>query len=290
MKNEIEIVDTEFGQAVYLGSDIEFVMNYATQNKIKGLIISYDRGFRNTTIEFLKNYTFIENLIIQYYGNIDLNGIHYLRNLKKLALNIIANDNQLIDFSCFPNLETCFFDWRPKAKSIFNCKTLKDLRISKFRKENLEDLQELSNLEALTITSSPIKYLKGIENLKISRLRLYYLTKLENLNYIEGLAEYIKELDIHACKKIKNIQQIASLTNLEMLGLNNCGEIDNIKPIKNLKKLYRFNFRESTNILDGDVTPCFDLKDVAFQNRKHYTHTYEEINKVINKKPAANKQ
>lgn len=282
-KNNIETAKTELGEAVYIGSDVEPTMDYVTKNNIKGIIISHDKGFRNINVDFLKKYNFIENLIIQYYGNIDLTGIHSLSNLKRMALNIIANDNQPIDFTCFPYIETCMFDWRPKAKSIFNCKTLKYLRINKFKKDDVGDFKELSNLEVLKITSSSIKTLKGAEMLNINTLGLYYLNNLESLANIESLANTLKELDIQTCKKINSINEVTSLVNLEKLGLNNCGDIESIKPISNLEKLKRFEFWESTNILDGDIKPCLSLKEVAFQNRKHYTHTNEEIYKIIKK-------
>lgn len=282
-KNNIEIAKTELGEAVYIGSDVESTMDYVTKNNIKGIIISHDKGFRNTNVDFLNKYSFIENLIIQYYGSIDLTGIHSLNNLKRMALNIIANDNQLIDFTCFPHIETCMFDWRPKAKSIFECKSLKYLRINKLKKTDLTDFKKLSNLEVLKIASSSIKTLKGIETLNLNTLGLYYLNSLESLVNVDGLASTLKELDIQTCKKINNIKDIASLLNLEKLGINNCGEIESIKPVSNLKRLNRFEFWESTNIVDGDITPCLNLKEVAFQNRKHYTHTNEEINKIIKK-------
>ncbi len=282
-KNSIEIVNTELGKAVYVGSGIESTMDYVVKNNIKGLIISHDKGYRATNVDFLRNYPFIEFITIQYYGNIDLSGIHHLEQLKQLVLNIIANDNQPIDFTCFPYLEDCRFSWRPKAKSLFECNSLKFLRINKFKKEDLVDLRKLSNLSCLQITSSPIKSLKGIERLNLKALGLYYLTKLESLAHIEGLVSTLKELDIQACKRINSIREVVSLENLEKLGVNNCGEIDSIKPISNLKRLNRFEFWESTNILDGNMTPCLGLKEIAFKNREHYTHTNEDIYEIIKK-------
>ncbi len=283
LRDKIKVVNSEIGQQAYIGSEVESVMEYVENNGIKGVIVSFDYGYRGSNLDFLKNYPFLETITIQYYGDIDISAIHYLNNLKKIAINIITNDTQLIDFTCFPILDTCFFDWRPKAKSIFQCTTLRDLRISKFKKDDLANLQELTNLESLLISSSPIKSLKGIENLKLSSLKLNYLTKLDSLTYIEGLANSLQELDIHACKKINSIESISFLKRLDKLGVNNCGEISSIKPIKNLKKLDRFNFWETTNILDGDMTPCLNIKKVAFQNRKHYTHSWEEIKKLTKK-------
>ncbi|WP_143054000.1 hypothetical protein [Parapedobacter koreensis] len=216
----IKVADTEFGPAVYVGRDISATVQYARKNGINGLIVAEGGNYPFADVNFLQNCSFVETLVIQRYGHIDLTGIHALSALKKLALNITANDKQPIDFSCFPQLEVAKFTWRPKAKSLFDCKSLRYLRIEKFNKRDLEDLGGLSNLEILKVVSSPIK---------------------------------------------------------------TTGDIDSIKPIRSLKKLKDFRFWESTNVLDGDMTPCIGVKTVAFKNRPHYTHTKEEIDE-INKK------
>lgn len=285
-KNTVEVVDARYGKAVYLGSDTVSSAQFAVENNIKGVIVSYDRGYRGQNVDFLSKYPWIEYLTIQYYGKIDLTGIHHLCNLRRLSLNIIANDTQLIDFSCFPFLEACYFDWRPKAKSIFDCKTLKELRVDKFRKPDLEDLGGLGNLELLRIGSSPIKSLAGIEKLNLSRLDLVYLTKLESLQNIQGLAETLVSLEINTCKKISSIQEIGSLHHLEYLGINNCGDIDSIRPVKHLQHLERFDFWESTNVVDGDISPLLQLKKlkkIAFMGRPHYTHTNDRVYENIYK-------
>jgi hypothetical protein len=62
--------------------------------------------------------------------------------------------------------------------------------------------------------------------------------------------------------------------------LLNIGNIETIKGIENLKDLNDFIFYESTNILDGDLYPITkleNLKKIAFQNRRHYSHKREDF-------------
>lgn len=285
-KNSVEVVNASYGKAVYVGSDIELPIKYALENNIKGVIVSFDHGYRLQDVNFLSTHSWIEYLTIQYYGKIDLNGIHHLGNLRGLYLNITDNDTQLIDFSCFPYLETSYFDWRPKAKSIFDCKTLKELRIDKFRKPDLQNLSGLCNLKLLRIGSSPIISLSGIEKLNLSRLDLVYLTKLESLRGIEGLSDTLVSLELNTCKKISSINEIGLLNRLKYLGVNNCGDIESIKGIRGLQLLERFDFWESTNVLDGDISPLLQLKKlkkIAFMDRPHYTHTNDGVYENIYK-------
>ena len=280
-KNDIEILKTNTGLAVYVGSNVTKAIEVINSRNIKHVIVSHDHGYSQDNVMFLNKIPSVEILTIQHYGPIDISGIHVLYNLKILGLNIIGGNNQVIDFSCFPKIEDCSFTWMSKAKSLFECTSLKKLYLNKFNRNDFEDFKNMYNLEEIAIGSSPIKSLNGLENTNVHSLYLCFLTKLETLTGIESLADKIVELNINTCKKIKNINEVASLVNLERLGFNNCGDIESIKPISNLKRLSRFEFWESTNILDGDMTPCLNLKEVAFQNRKHYTHTNDAIDRII---------
>lgn len=60
--------------------------------------------------------------------------------------------------------------------------------------------------------------------------------------------------------------------------IDNCGDIESLKPIQHLKKLKELSFAESTNILDGDLSPCKGIKSVGFMERKHYTLKYADLN------------
>ena len=105
------------------------------------------------------------------------------------------------------------------------------------------------------------------------------LKRLESLAGIEGL-EALEELEIHTCRAIRSIDEIGSLSNLKKLRLNNDGEIESLKPLEKLSTLEEVSFYESTNILDGDLSPLLRqnrLSRVSFQNRRHYTHRREEF-------------
>ena len=63
------------------------------------------------------------------------------------------------------------------------------------------------------------------------------------------------------------------------------GNIESIKGIEELKELSIFLFYESTNIIDGDISPVFklaNLSKISYQNRKHYSHKREEFGKLYN--------
>lgn len=100
------------------------------------------------------------------------------------------------------------------------------------------------------------------------------LRKLTSIEEIEKLTQ-LEELEIKNCTKIGTIDAVKKLKNLRKLWLIDCKDIQSLKPIVSLQKLVSLLFYGSTNITDGDLAPLTkidNLRDVAFQPRKHYSH------------------
>ena len=106
------------------------------------------------------------------------------------------------------------------------------------------------------------------------------MTRLTSLKGIETLAN-LEELEIHTCRGIGSIEEVGSLSHLQKLHLDNDGDIESLKPLEKLNSLVSLSFYESTNILDGDLSPLLhhqkSLSRVSFQNRRHYSHRREEL-------------
>lgn len=59
--------------------------------------------------------------------------------------------------------------------------------------------------------------------------------------------------------------------------IGDSAEISTLNFLKGLKKLKHFGFA-GTNIKNGDLSPCIGIEHVGFNNKRHYSHTYEELN------------
>ncbi|MBD2814526.1 hypothetical protein ID850_07045 [Xenorhabdus sp. Flor] len=208
-----------------------------------------------------------------------IDSIHSLKKLRYLGISTYCNTP--IRFENFPDLEGCSFDWRKKSDSLFECRSLKGLGLGKYPYNDLKPFQFLTKLERLTLMTSRIKSLEGIDHLKnITYLSLANLRGLTSLDGIEHLSK-LENLDIDTCRKITHINQLEELENLKEVFINNCNEIESLKPLRHLKKLEKVAFVESTNIVDGDLSPLLDRKPllttVAFMERKHYSHNREDF-------------
>lgn len=228
-------------------------MYFAQKNGIKSILISSRIGnFKLTNTDFLQDYPEIERLYISTYDVIDYSAICYLKKLRKLSIDILAKDNQEIDFNYFPYLEEISFDWRKKTKNIENSLRLKYVNISKLKAKNLDIFSKLNNLESFSVFESSIENLEGIENCKkIKRLTLVRCSKLTSIEIISQLSE-LEHIKISNCKNIASFKVLESLKNIKFLELHNCGEIESIAPIKKLKNLKEFYYSGNTNFLDNN--------------------------------------
>src|SRR5262249_11900376 len=114
---------------------------------------------------------------------------------------------------------------------------------------------------------------------RLRSLRLANLKRLQSLAGLEALTN-LEELEIHTCRAFTSIEEVGALSRLRKLLLNNDGKIASLKPIDKLSDLQWVLFYESTNIVDGDLSPLLRLKKLSrlsFQNRRHYSHRREEF-------------
>jgi hypothetical protein len=247
--------------------------------QIVDLELNDGKGWFGTDVSFLTDFPELRALSILRLPLKSVKAVNALHKLRKLT--VITYCKTEIRFENFPHLVSCSLEWRPKAKSLFDCKALTYLFINRYRGRDTEPFARLENLESLAILNAPVRDLHGLANLrKLRSLRLAGLSRLGSLSGIEGLTN-LAELNINTCKALGSIPEIESLETLKRLHLNNCGEIESLRPLKRLSNLEFVSFYESTNIVDGDLSPLAENKNLAagsFQNRRHYSHRWERSN------------
>ncbi|CCQ90855.1 hypothetical protein NITGR_430022 [Nitrospina gracilis 3/211] len=111
------------------------------EQNVKELELNSGKGWKDRRVDFLKNLDFLQSLTIRGIGEPieDISGIHYLNQLKYLDVETYCKTK--IDFFCFPKLEECVFEWRPKSESLFGCTKLKKLWINSYKNETQRTLK-----------------------------------------------------------------------------------------------------------------------------------------------------
>ncbi len=294
------IRENDFGKALIMSDkrvleSSEFVKNEG----IIGLELNHSLGYGLDNLNCLKYFDTIRNIRI-LNDSLNIEGVYYLKNLENLMLG--DESQQEIDFTMLKNLKSCFFSWRKKAESIFDCVNLYELGIEGYKSQDLIKFKNLNSLRYLGLGNSTIMSLNGIEFLKklnelslsylknlsslngleyvnITNLDLSYLPKLSNLNSIKKNIT-LNRIDILKCKSINDISFLSNLIDLEYLSIEDIGEIKTLRPIEKLAKLKVLFFIGNTNILDGNLYPIESLQyleNISFKNRKHYSHKREHF-------------
>ncbi|MEQ9453206.1 MAG: hypothetical protein RLN76_01265 [Phycisphaeraceae bacterium] len=243
---------------------------------VREIELNQAKGWSGVSLDFLERFPELHGLEVLDLRIKDVYGIHHLHELKRLTIFTYCKTR--IDFSVFACLESLSLEWRSGCKDLFSRRSLLSLFLNRYRARDTQDFARLTSLSRLGLLNSSVKSLQGLSALSsLTRLRLGLLRGVELLSGLEELVG-LEELTIETCRKIRVIDELASCINLKMLALNNCGDIESLRPIRRLAQLERLFFVESTNILDGDLTPLLDLehlRDVSYQNRRHYSHQRE---------------
>lgn len=252
------------------------------KNNVSGLRLSASNGWCDTNIDFIHGLSTIQYLEIYNWDVIDTSPIESLPQLTNISLE--CNYRNSLDFTKFKDLQHCFFRWKPKSDSIFSSHSLKTLNIINYPYEDLQPLQALHQLKELKLTSKKLKSLAGTSSLEaLVSIDLYHCTKLETLEEVQSAGK-LTNLELESCRIISNLNPLSSLRKLTRVTLNNCGKLESLNPLKSCEKLSELFFIEDTNIEDGD-TGIFvylpALKTMWFANRKHYSHTREAVQQII---------
>ena len=257
-----------------LNEYVEFI----NQNNVRGVGINLAWGYNEKDLIFLEKCQNVEMVTIVDTG-IDISAIKYLSNLKFLSTN--SNPISSIDLSEFSCLEELRIDHHKNFKNLDKLSSLKRLHISKFNADDLTGLEGLINLEELVVTGGKLTSLKGLDNFtKLVSFKGIRLNKLTQLGLSKNITSLI-DFRLNKCKKISNYESIVVMKNIETLYLVDCGVIKDLNFVSELKRLKEIRF-PFTDIEDGNVELLQNIDRFYFTNKKHFSHSYEDLIQLAN--------
>lgn len=254
-------------------------IEYAAKIRIQQILL-IGRQASDITVDFKEFDKLSKSLrvisFIQDIGNV-LN-FDSIYNLKEMR-NICFQDKQkfTIDISRFTKLQHLGSDYWKGLVNLDKAYSLTSMVICKYPFSNLSLFSELRNLQILHIYSSQIRSLDGIEKLPIKELCLAINNKLEDIHKINEIST-LERLDIERCKMLTDFTFLRGNTYIQDLLIDKPDSIDFIMSMPNLKKINFWNCK------DGNMNPLLQSQSLEiinfYPNKKHYTHTIEEINKA----------
>ena len=254
-------------------------IEYAAKIRIQQILL-IGRQASDITVDFKEFDKLSKSLrvisFIQDMGNV-LN-FDSIYNLKEMR-NICFQDKQkfTIDISRFTKLQHLGSDYWKGLVNLDKACSLTSMVICKYPFSNLSLFSELRNLQILHIYSSQIRSLDGIEKLPIKELCLAINNKLEDIHKINEIST-LERLDIERCKMLTDFTFLRGNPYIQDLLIDKPDSIDFILSMPNLKKINFWNCK------DGNMNPLLQSQSLEiinfYPNKKHYTHTIEEINKA----------
>ncbi len=214
------------------------------------------------------------------------NSLYKLRSLKKLFIN--QKIDFTIDLSLFENLTQAGLVYSPKILNLNKASKIDTLVITGgYNQKDLVLLESMISLTTLHIyKSSTLENIKGIEKLtNLQDLKLAFDTKLENIEAIND--SNVQKLQIEKCKSLNDFSFLKMNVTIKELFIDH---LDSIKFLPAMENLEKINFWHNE---DGDMTPLLNAKKLTqinfSPNKKHYSHTLEEIIKKTGAKQGRNK-
>jgi Leucine-rich repeat (LRR) protein len=251
--------------------------NQLLELPIAELLVNDAKGWSGKNVEFLSHFPNLQAVEIGCLALESDEPVHRLTKLRSLTLSTYCKTP--LRFNEFAELEFCYFYWRAGCESLFERSSLTSLMVFNYKGHDTSSFGKLTKLESLTITDCSIRQLSGLQSLqKLKTLDLAFLKRMRSLEGIENLIN-LENLTVTACRQVQSLEPIRKLEKLRRLDLSDNGEILSLEPISNLSNLEKVCFIESTNILDGNLSPLQSkkyLRKVIFQDRAHYSHkSYE---------------
>lgn len=151
---------------------------------------------------------------------------------------------------------------------------------------SLGNLDVPARLTYLHLLSSNARNI-GVMPPGLRRLELHRCLKLETA---QGLAEScpgLRHFRLDLSKKFRDLPELLKLRELEVLCLNGCGDLPNLRFLAAFPNLRDFRFVD-TNVIDGDLSPLLSLpklESIGTMDKRHYSHTTAEILATIAAKP-----
>ncbi len=285
---ELKVRENNHGRYVKIhANQFEDGIEFAKKNNCNEIQLTGPLGQSIDAIDFKPLDLVKEQLTdISFYGFKDVkkidsfDAIYSLKKLKRISIQ--EKQSFKIDLSRFPSLTELGSEYWKGLEHLTECNNLIKLTLTKYTGKDLKEFTQLKKLAVLHLYSSKTETLSGVD--KIIELKELNLTRDTALASLEGInhANKLQKLHIEKCKLLTDYAILKKNKTISDLFIDNLDSIDFVASMTALEKITFWDCK------DGDMAPLLKvprLKEVAFYpNRKHYTHTKEQINELIKKR------
>lgn len=264
---------------MFESNEFEQAIEFALANGCDGLQIrnAFDTIMDFRLLEKVANQiVFLSITNINSANVINFESIYSFQNLETLYCEKV---NLPMDFARFGALLNIGIFYSKNFQNLDKLELLETAVISKFTGKDMCLFSDWKSIKILHIYQSQVECLRGIEDLpRIDTLVFAHNRKLTNIDSI-NLLDYVGEVSFEKNSRLHDFSVLANNRNIHDLFIS---DLDDLEFIKSMKSLSSFKF---WNCKNGDLSPLLAnpiLKEVYFTpNKKHYSHTLEQIKIMI---------
>jgi hypothetical protein len=250
-----------------------------TSGKVDGLVLNYARGFEEPNLEFLAAWP-VRHLQVLDRTITDLTPITRLaHSLESLMLE--AATNAELDLSVLRGVRQYVGTWPAIEASVHWPDGIEEITLLDYDEMSLRPLCVQPSLRRVTLNARFLQSLDGIDEMpNLIELCVFGARELDDLSPLAAVADSLEQLEFETCLGITSLDAFAALTKLSFVGVNDCGRIASLQPLRGLVQLRVFLAWGSTRIEDADLSPLLDLPNLAevrMRERREYTPSVAEV-------------
>jgi len=249
-------------------------------NQVSAIRINSADGYRRKDLEILRELPWVTHLEIVMDDDTEWSPISSLRDLTWLSVDSPMD----LDLAQFSKLTVFYGEWHT-AQNIQSCAGLRQLAIGKLRADDMQFFEACEQLEDLVLVKSNINSMRGLNNPRLVELSVSHSRSIVSLKGIAG-APRLVVLEVSCCPGVKDFTELKTLEYLFELKFNDIHSIPSLHPLLESPQLLGLRL-VGTAIVDGKLDGLRNLKWVAFDNKRHYSMTEEELDACLRPKGGA---
>lgn len=231
--------------------------------------------------------TEIQNLQIDLWETNDLQELSSLRNLRRLGITKNVKSKVSLEIlEPLKNLKTFYTSISKDLETISKLPNLEFLSLNEIKKDNLDFLTNLKNLQDLWLSMGSFKDFLGLTQIEsLKRLQVHQVKGFDSeiINPVLENCKQLLALKLDNLKGIKNLDFIPSMSKIKYLSMEGIKNLDTYTPIKNSKTMETiagYNCRPADKSLDG----LKRLKEICLGD----SYTKSEVDNLLNDNDADN--
>ncbi|RTQ92855.1 hypothetical protein [Lysinibacillus telephonicus] len=250
---------------ININPDIEVIdVEDIKMQEIDSVSVSHDSI--NHKFESIKNLNGISDIRGLRLNSYNYNSLKDLKNYSSLEyFNFLGKTDEVIPFEELVSLWCVYLNYDKKTcSSIFQNKNIEYLFIDNYSDDSSEKFNIFTNAKRIGLVKTKIiefealRYMPFLEHIGIG-----YNSKMTSLKWIEE-GKSLNSIGFQNCKNIKDWSSIGTVSTIEKVIIENCGEIPSLDFLHQLPNLQEVRIIGTTSIKDGKIKHLLNHKTLKY--------------------------